>query len=232
MKTNIWTQLIDLISPRPCVMCGRRLDADEEFICQTCSNELPRTNFHLKAEENIMAQLFWGLLPLERATAWFYFASHTKTSNIIYDLKYHNQPEIGIAMGQAMTREIAESGFFDGIDAIVPIPLARQRQQKRGYNQSTMIARGINKETGIPVVEDAVIRLHFQQSQTQLDRWERLKNVEQQFKAANAAQLTNKHVLLVDDVTTTGATIIACGSALRQAPGIRFSVLTLGFTHS
>lgn len=231
MKTSIWSQLIDLIAPRLCIMCGKRLEVEEEYICQACSDELPRTNFHHNAEENMMAQMFWGLMPIERATAWFYFAPNTKTSNIIYDLKYHNQPDIGISMGEAMTQEIADSGFFDGIDVIVPIPLAPQRKKQRGYNQSTMIARGISGKTGIPVVEDAVTRLHFEQSQTQLDRWERLKNVEQQFKAGNTKQLDGKHVLLVDDVTTTGATIIACATALRQAQEIRFSVLTLGFTH-
>ena len=229
---NIWRDILDLFVPRQCVMCEGRLDVDEEFICKACSDELPRTFFHKNPYENIMAQMFWGLMPIEKATACFYYAPNTRTSQIIYDLKYHHQPDIGVSMGQLMAREIKDSGFFDGIDVIVPIPLAPQRQQERGYNQSTMIARGISRETQLPVVEDAVRRLHFEQSQTHLDRWERLKNVEQLFQASHAEQLINKHVLLIDDVATTGATVIACANALQpKQRHIRFSVVTLGFTH-
>ena len=126
-------------------------------------------------------------------------APNTKTSQIIYDLKYHDQPDIGIVMGQAAAREFAADNFFEGIDIIIPIPLAKERRRQRGYNQSEMIARGISQETSITVLTDAVMRLHFSESQTHLDRWERLKNVEQQFQAPNPASLSGKHVLLVDN---------------------------------
>ena len=229
----MFRELLDLIAPRSCVMCGERLETDEEFICQSCAAELPRTGFQRDPYENMMAQLFWGLRPVERAVAWFYYAPSTKTSQIIYDLKYHNKPEIGVTMGQAVARELSADGFFEGIDVILPVPLAKERRRQRGYNQSEMIARGVSQETSIPVVTDVVKRLHFEQSQTHLDRWERLKNVEKQFKAVNAESLSGKHVLVVDDVTTSGATIIACATALNpKANNIRFSVLTLGFTHS
>ena len=143
--------LLDLIIPRPCVMCGNRLAVDEPYICRSCNDQLPRTHYDRKPYDNKMAQLFWGLMPVERAVAWFYYAPNTKTSQTIYDLKYHDQPDIGISMGQLMSREIKESGFFEGIDIIVPVPLAKERQKERGYNQSTMIARGISRETGIPI---------------------------------------------------------------------------------
>ena len=229
----MWKALLDLIAPRPCIMCGGRLDIDEEFICRPCHEELPRTHYDRQPYDNKMAQLFWGLMPIERAAAWLYYAPSTRTSQIIYDLKYHNKPDIGFCMGRTMTREFKDSGFFEGIDHIIPIPLAKERQRKRGYNQSAMIARGISRETGIPVEEQAVIRLHFEQSQTKLDRWERLKNVEQQFVADKPDSWAGKHILLVDDVATTGATIIACANALHpKQNNIRFSVLTLGFTYS
>lgn len=229
----MFRELLDLIAPRSCVMCGERLETDEEFICHSCYAELPRTGFRRDPYENMMAQLFWGLMPVERAVAWFYYAPSTKTSQMIYDLKYHNQPEIGRALGQAVARELSPDGFFEGIDVVLPIPLAKERQRHRGYNQSEMIAQGICHETGLPMVTDVVKRLHFSESQTHLDRWARLKNVEQQFKAVDAESLSGKHVLIVDDVTTTGATIIACATALNpKANNIRFSVLTLGFTHS
>ncbi|MBP3767629.1 MAG: ComF family protein [Prevotella sp.] len=230
---SIWRALIDLIAPRPCVMCGERLDVEEEFVCRTCLSELPRTHYDRTPYENRMAQMFWGLMPVERAAAWFYYAPATKTSQIIYDLKYHHQPDIGMVMGQQLAHEYMASGFFEGIDAIIPIPITKERQLQRGYNQSAMIARGISSETGIPVEETAVRRLHFEKSQTKLGRWERLKNVEQQFQTDDAARWHGKHILLVDDVTTTGATIIACANALHpKQHNIRFSVLTLGYTYS
>ena len=231
MKSSIWTRLIDLIAPRRCIMCEGRLDAEEEFLCQACSRELPRTHFHQKPYDNPMAQLFWGLMPVERVTAWFYYAPHTRTSQILYDLKYHHQPDIGTVLGEAFASEIKDSGFFDGIDAIIPVPLAKERERQRGYNQSLMIARGVSQATGISVMTDVLRRLHFSESQTQLDRWERLKNVEQQFQALHPEALQGKHILLIDDVVTTGATLIACAQALHpKANNIRFSVLSLGFT--
>lgn len=230
---SILSRLTDLIAPRCCVMCGRRLDTDEAFVCRPCDEELPRTHFDREPYKNQMAQLFWGLMPVERATALFYYTPGTMTSQIIQDLKYNHQPDIGVAMGRLAASEVKESGFFDGIDVIVPIPLTKERQRQRGYNQSTMIARGISRETGIPIVENAISRLYFEQSQTHLDRWERLKNVERQFQATNPSLLHGRHVLLTDDVATTGATIIACATALHpQEENIRFSVLTLGFAHS
>ena len=233
MKTSIWTSLFDLIAPRSCVMCDGRLEVDEDFLCRECNVQLPRTHFHKKPLDNPMAQLFWGLIPIERAVAWFYYAPHTLTSNILYDLKYHNQPDIGTSLGQAFAQEIKESGFFEGIDVIVPVPLAKERERQRGYNQSVLIAEGVSQATGLRVEKNILKRLHFAQSQTQLDRWERLKNVEQQFQSLSPETLQGKHVLLIDDVTTTGATLIACAQALHpKAHNIRFSVLTLGFTYS
>jgi len=230
---SIWHSLLDLMAPRACIMCGSRLEVHEQFVCRSCQDELPRTHYERKPYDNKMAQLFWGLMPVERAAAWFYYAPGTRTSQVIYDLKYHHQPDIGLCMGRLMSRDIKESGFFDGIDAIVPVPLAKERLRQRGYNQSLLIARGISRETGIPVAEGAVRRLHFAESQTQLDRWERLKNVEQQFQVAAPTLWADRHILLVDDVATTGATIIACAHAFHpQEHRIRFSVLTLGFTQS
>ena len=231
MKTSIWTRIVDLVAPRRCVMCDGRLDVEEEYLCLSCSNQLPRTLFHRKPYDNPMAQLFWGLMPVERVTAWFYYAPHTRTSQILYDLKYHHQSDIGMVLGEAFASEIKDSGFFEGIDTIIPVPLAKEREQQRGYNQSLMIARGVSQATGISVMTDVLRRLHFSESQTQLDRWERLKNVEQQFQALHPEVLQGKHVLFIDDVVTTGATLIACAQALQpKVHNIRFSVLSLGFT--
>ena len=233
MKTSFWTKLLDLVSPRLCVVCGRRLSPTEQVLCGGCHLKLPRTGFHRQPTDNIMARLFWGIIPVERAAALFYYEGNSPTANILYDLKYHKQPDIGTSLGQAFAQEIKESGFFEGIDVIVPVPLAKERERQRGYNQSVLIAEGVSQATGLRVEKNILKRLHFAQSQTQLDRWERLKNVEQQFQSLSPETLQGKHVLLIDDVTTTGATLIACAQAMHpKAHNIRFSVLTLGFTYS
>jgi len=132
-------------------------------------------------------------------------------------------------MGRMMAREIAAAGFFDGVDAIVPVPLARKRLRQRGYNQSMEIARGVSEITGLPIWNQVVIRTIFTGSQTQKDRWERNENVEKVFELADEAKVSGKHLLLVDDVVTTGATIVACARKLCEAGGVKVSILSLGY---
>ena len=225
---SFWRRLLDLISPRLCVVCGHRLTATEEVICATCNFHLPRTGFHRHAYDNEMAKLFWVLTPIEKATALFYYEAHAETANIIYELKYKNHPEIGEVMGRMVARELEHSGFFDGIDGIVPVPLAKKRLRQRGYNQSLEIARGISEITGLPLFNKVLRRTVFEGSQTSLGRWERNENVEQVFELRDAPTIQGKHLLIVDDVVTTGATVIACAKELCKAGGVRISVLSLG----
>lgn len=228
---SFWTRLLDLISPRCCVVCGRRLSITEEVICLVCNRHLPRTGFQKDPYENEMVKMFWHLIPVEKAAALFFYEPHSEVCNIVYELKYNDYPEVGELMGRMMAKEFEESHFFEGIDVIIPIPLAKKRQRQRGYNQSEEIAKGIHEATGIPINKKAVRREHFTASQTNLSRWERLGNVEDLFQpTAEAGQLQGKHVLLIDDVVTTGATVLACASCLKNIPGIRFSVLSLGYT--
>jgi len=229
---SFWRQLLDLISPRLCVVCGHRLTASEETICSKCNLHLPRTDFHLNAYQNEMAKLFWGQIPIERATAFFYYESHSETANVIYELKYKNHPEIGEIIGRMIAKEIEGAGFFDGIDGIIPIPLARKRQRQRGYNQSMEIARGVSAITSLPILEKCVGRTVFEGSQTHKGRWERHENVETVFQLIQPEAVRGRHLLLIDDVVTTGATIIACVKELLQAGDVKVSVLSLGFAKS
>ena len=225
-------KLLDLVAPRFCVVCGNRLAVSEDYVCSVCNLHLPRTGFQTHADDNQMVRMLWGLMPVERATALFYYAPGTQTTHILEALKYNDQPEIGIMMGRLMAQELKDSGFFDGIDLIIPIPLARSRQRQRGYNQCTMLARGVSKVTSIPVVESVVVRERFEKSQTRLNRWERLENVDGLFALCDPQSLLGKHVLLIDDVMTTGATVCACSKPLQQVEGLRISVLTLAFAKS
>ena len=229
---SFWHRLLDLISPRLCVVCSHRLTVTEEVICARCNFHLPRTGFQHNAYENDMAKLFWGQIPIERATAFFYYEAHAETANILYELKYKDHPEIGEIFGRMFAAEIKSAGFFDGIDGIVPVPLAKKRQRQRGYNQSEEIAQGVSEITGLPIYNKVVKRISFKGSQTNKGRWDRQENVERVFDLIDAEAVSNKHLLLIDDVVTTGATCIACAKVLCQSANVRISILSLGFAKS
>ena len=232
MKDSFWSRLVDLIAPRACVVCGGRLGIHEFFLCGSCNLQLPRTNYADNPYENDMARLFWGQLPVERCAALVFYQGGSGPSQILYELKYKNHPEIGEFFGRMIAEEWNDTGFFEGIDLIVPVPLAKERQRQRGYNQSLHIARGIGSVTRLPIVTNAVSREQFVESQTQKDRWQRNENVEGCFRLNDGSALKGRHVLLVDDVVTTGATICSCGREMLKAGDVRFSILTIGFAKS
>ena len=227
---NWWTRILDFISPRFCVVCGKRLAPSERSLCSVCLLHLPRTTYQFTPDDNPMAQLFWHLAPVERAAALLYYEPHSEIARIIYDLKYHDRPDIGEDLGRLMANEMQIAHFFDGIDLLLPVPLSKKRLRQRGYNQSEQLAIGISDITHLPIVTKALRRKHFVQSQTQLSRHERQENVAEVFELRDSTMIQDKHILLIDDICTTGATLLACSEALRPVKGIRISVLTLGFT--
>ena len=231
MKISFWARLLDLISPRLCVVCGNRLAVTEETLCSKCYLHLPRTDFGHDLYENVMAKLFWGQIKLEKATALFYYEAHAETAKILYELKYKNHPEIGVVMGRMMAKELMKSGLFDDIDAIVPVPLAKKREWQRGYNQSLELAKGVSEVTGLPIANLVIRRTKFVGSQTQRGRWERNENVAHVFELVDE-NISGQHLLLIDDVVTTGATVIACAKEMQKASNVKISVLALGFAKS
>ena len=222
---------MDLISPRLCVVCGNRLAVTEETLCSKCYLHLPRTDFANDLYENIMAKLFWGQIKLEKATALFYYEPHAETAQILYELKYKNHPEIGVVMGRMMAKELMKSGLFEDIDALVPVPLAKKRERERGYNQSLELAKGVSEVTGLPIANLVIRRTKFVGSQTKRGRWERNENVEHVFELVDD-NISDQHLLLIDDVVTTGATVIACAKEMQKASNVKISVLALGFAKS
>lgn len=215
-----------------CVVCGSRLAVTEETLCSKCYLHLPRTDFRNNLYENVMAKLFWGRIAIEKADALFFYEPHAETAHILYELKYKNHPEIGVVMGRMMAKELMRSGLYEGIDAIVPVPLAKKRERERGYNQSLELAKGVSEVTGLPIADKVVVRTKFVGSQTQRGRWERNENVENVFELVDGDSINGKHLLLIDDVVTTGSTIIACAQELQKASNVRISVLALGFAKS
>lgn len=223
---------MDLIAPRYCSVCGNRLGVTEEVICLNCLLEVPRTHYAEQPADNPMAQLFWGHIPVERAVAWFYYQPAAPHSRMIYDLKYHQHEEIGHFIGRVAAEELDRDHFFDGIDLLIPIPLTKRRQRKRGYNQSRAIAVGISNVTNIPILDSAVLRTHFEESQTHKNAQERRRNVEGAFELTDSQAVSGRHVLVVDDVITTGATMISCCKELLKVPDVRVSIFSVGFTKS
>ena len=229
---SFWSRLLNLISPQACPVCGGRMTVGEALVCGKCTLQLPRTGYSGNAYRNEMAKLFWLQIPIERAAAWFFYEAHSPVSRLLYRLKYANHPETGEEMGRMMAQEMQADGFFDGIDAIIPVPLTRKRQRERGYNQSMEIAHGVSGITGIPILKQVLVRTSFAESQTRKHRRARIDNVEDAFELKPGTNLQGKHLLIIDDVVTTGATVIACGRQLMKGGDVRISVLTIGFAKS
>ena len=188
-----------------------------------------------------MAKIFWAHIPIERCASLFYYQSHSPASQAIYALKYGDRPDAGFYLGEIIGHEGNKRNFFEGIDAIIPIPLTPKRKKKRGYNQSEQIAKGIRRQTRLPIITDAVKREVFKESQTHKNKWQRQENVEHAFQLAPfyhdekgrkypTTDLAGKHILIVDDVCTTGATVIACCKELMKAGKMKFSFTSVGWT--
>lgn len=223
---NWFDAFLSLFFPHCCIVCGRPLAKGEEILCTHCNINLPRTELH-RHKDNVVEQLFWGKMPLERATAYLYYRKGSDYRPILHRLKYGGQKKIGEVMGRYMAAELLTYSFFTGIDVIIPVPLHKKKQRLRGYNQSEWIAQGVSAATGIPIDIQSVLRSKNTETQTRKTTFERWENVAQIFTLQHPEQLTGKHILIIDDVLTTGATTVACASAFDGVEGIRISVLTL-----
>ena len=218
--------LKELLFPRYCKVCGQRLTHSEQHLCAGCLLELPRTHYE-NEPNNLLMQHFMEWPEVQRATAYFYYYKEGNYSHLIHHLKYYDHPETGTYLGRLAATELEGSRFFEGIDLIVPVPLSKKRYRKRGYNQCDYIAQGVSEATGITVHTHCIERVKDTDTQTHKSRTERWRNTENIFRIADANILTGKHILIIDDVTTTGATLHACISALLTVPSTRVSIFAL-----
>lgn len=224
---NPLSLLSPLLFPRRCLLCGSLLETGVEVLCLACNAGMPRTGYHL-LPDNRMERKLWFRLPLRRAAAGFFYERGSGFSHLIHRMKYNGRRDVCLAMGRMVAAELSAASFFDGMDLIVPVPLHRRKQRKRGYNQSTLIARGLSQVTGLPVLPTALMRVRDTPSQTlYLTPYQRWQNMAGSFRALHPDACAGRHILLVDDVFTTGATIVACADALAGVRGVTFSVLTL-----
>ena len=224
---DLWDDFISLLFPRLCYACGNHLLRNENLICTGCYVSIPRTNYHLQAE-NPVAQLFWGRCMVEKAAAFSFYTRGSRIRNLIHKLKYSGIKEIGYGLGRIYAIPLKASGFTADIDLIIPVPLHPSKKRIRGFNQSEYISEGVSDVTGLPVNTDSLIRILQSATQTRRTRYERWTNVEGIFRVADAVALRGKHILLVDDVITTGSTMESCVNELLRTEGVRVSVAALG----
>lgn len=218
--------IADFFFPRTCRVCGQVLLRNEQHLCMHCLLAIPRTDF-CNRPDNAMAQLFYGKLRVKNAAGFFFFAKGSDYRQLIHHIKYHGEKECGEYLGQLFVRENIDSGFFDGIDCVIPVPLHPKKERQRGYNQSEWIARGVARELNIPLVSDALVCRTHKSSQTRKGIYDRYLSTRDTFDVLSGNALQDKHILLVDDVVTTGATLLACGEALAKSGVEQVSMATL-----
>lgn len=223
----LFRRILDTIAPRRCLLCGHRLAVSEDYVCTACDWHLPRTDFFSSPDDNRLVPVFMGRFPLGHAASWLFYLSGDDSGRLMRDGKYFGRRDICRWLGRMAAREFLPFGFFDGVDMIVPVPLTRGRRRRRGYNQSREIARGIADITGIRVESRALQRTHFRRSQTQLSPEERMANVGGAFRLRRPDLLRGRHILLVDDVITTGATMISCATEAAKAGTLRISIMSI-----
>ena len=216
----------DLIYPNLCLICGESLVASESQLCLQCFNNIPKTNYHLQ-KNNPVEKRFWGKAPVERASSYFFFQKGSDFQKLIHELKYKGNKEVGVAAGKYAAVDLLESPDFMAADVIIPVPLHPKKEAKRGYNQSYIIGKGMAEILAKPLVGNNLTRVQERTTQTRKSVYERFENTQGIFELRNPEELQGKHVLLVDDVLTTGSTLEACIQALLAADNVKVSVFTL-----
>lgn len=220
--------LFSLFFPRYCLGCGEPLTKEEEILCTFCLFHLPRTYFH-QDPTNPAARVFWGRVRLDSAASFVFFHKGGNVQELLHQLKYQGKKDIGRYLGRLYAYELSDTQFLSGVDMIIPVPLHPKKLRKRGYNQSLCFAEGLSEISGIPVAGQVLFRKADSATQTKKSRYERWENVEGIFDLRDTEKITGKHILLVDDVITTGATLEACACMLLAKENVRVSVASIAF---
>lgn len=217
---------ISLIFPQVCAACGKSLFKNEQVICMHCSYHLPKTNYH-NDNDNPIAKIFWGRTNIFSAAAYYNFGKGSQVQHLVHQLKYRGRKEIGTAIGSFYGYDLRKSKSFNTVETVIPVPLHPKKQKKRGYNQSEFFATGLAQSMSVPTDFTTLYRAVASETQTRKSRFSRWKNVETVFALRDAKALEGRHILLVDDVITTGATLEACAQTLLQIPGVKLSIATI-----
>ncbi|MBK9764067.1 MAG: ComF family protein [Flavobacteriales bacterium] len=225
----LWgSDLIGLFLPRRCAGCDTALMRFEQCLCSICFDDLPKTRFH-EDPENSVEQLFKGKVQLQAASAFLHFSPTGKVQRMLHLLKYKNERQVGIYLGRLMAEDLMVTERFSTVDCFLPVPLHPRKEFMRGYNQSQVLVQGMQQKWALPSVGKGLVRVVRTPSQTRRSRLDRWLNVKEAFQLPDPEKLRGKHVLIIDDVVTTGATLEGCVLALAAVPEIRISVYTVAY---
>jgi ComF family protein len=225
---TLFSDITALFFPKNCAVCGKPLLRQEKILCTSCYYRLPFTGF-FDEKENPVTEIFMARLPLVFASSLLFFNKGGMAQQLIHQLKYDGKKEIGSFLGKLIGIALQGSPFISDVDIILPVPLHPKKEHQRGYNQSYLIGRAMAEQIEIPVSGEVLFRKVYTATQTKKSRYERWQNVKDIFAVKNENLIRNKHVLLVDDVITTGATLEACGNELIKIPGVRLSIVSAAY---
>jgi ComF family protein len=226
---HIKEALLHLAFPHVCEGCGTDNLQAEHLLCLRCLSSLPSTNFYMHPN-NPIEKIFWGRMPVTSASSQYYFTKESMMQHLMHQFKYKGNKEVGIYLGRLMGWALQESNRFSFVDALIPLPLHKSREHKRSYNQAAILCEGISSVLNKPVLKNVVIRPEQTETQTKKGRIQRWQNMRGKFELTNPQAIEEKHVLLVDDVVTTGATLEACGQEILKAKNTQLSIATLCFS--
>lgn len=222
--------LLNLFFPKVCLSCTAHLSDNELHLCTECRHELPVTNFHFSDHEAVK-KVFYGRLNLEQATALLYYSKKGIVQTLLHNLKYRGYQDVGVCLGEWLGAELFEIEAYRSIDMVIPVPLHSIKQRKRGFNQVTKFGQAIANALNVPYKEDILLKVHHTKTQVFKNRLKRWSDAGAVFKVENTIELDNKHILLVDDIITTGATIESCALELKKAKNIKLSVATMAIVN-
>jgi ComF family protein len=228
LQSGYLADFLSLLFPELCPACGTTLVAHEQVICTDCLYNLPFTNFHLQPG-NIVAQQFWGKIKVEEAYALYYFSKGGKVQNLMHHFKYKGMHDIGNLLGNIASAQLITNSKFASVDYIIPVPLHKSRLKQRGYNQSACFAEGLAQKLQATVEDNNLVRIKATETQTHRSRFARFENMQEVFVVKDPEKLRDKHILLVDDIVTTGSTLEACGIQLLKIPGLKLSIATIAY---
>ena len=223
---DILRDVAGLFFRRRCMVCGEPLLDGERDICTACAYLMPVTGFAAEAD-NALFRRFWGIVPVERAAALIFFIHGSEWQRMIHGFKYRDKWRWAYVMGRRLGAALRDGGLFAGVDMVLPVPLHPYRRMHRGYNQSEYIARGVAEELGVPVDTRILYRRRNNPSQTMLDERQKRENVCDLFGVRHAGRIAGRHVLIVDDVITSGETVTACAEALAATVECRISIASV-----
>ncbi len=221
--------IFNLFFPELCLICNRSLIISKQLICVSCRSNLPVTNF-CDWSPNEVEKSFYGRVDIISGTSLLYFNRKGNVQKLIHQLKYKKQQKVGLFLGNWLGEAMINSERFKELDAIIPVPLHKNKLKKRGYNQVTTFGISLSKSLKIPLLENILIRVSKTQTQTLKSRFDRSKNMNENFELIDTERLKNKHILLIDDIITTGATLEACCIQLYFTKNIKISIATMAYT--